>query len=123
MPRKQTKKRSVKARSPVMTRSRTKKAAAAAKAKAKAAARPRKGGLVVITSTKRGAQGQLGKVADYSTDGKRVGLITLYNSQFFVSLVEDVRKITPAESKKKRPQMRREPTLDSMEYKILNNRY
>ena len=123
MPRKQTKKRSVKARSPVMTRSRTRKAAEAAKAKAKAAARPRKGGLVIITSTKRGAQGQIGKVADYSTDGKRVALITLYNSQFFVSLVEDVRKLTPAERKKKRPQLRREATLDSMERNILNERY
>ena len=64
-----------------------------------------------------------GKVADYSTDGKRVALITLYNSQFFVSLVEDVRKLTPAESKKKRPALRREATLDSMEYNILNDRY
>jgi|TARA_Y100000389_G_C17259944_1_gene412486 hypothetical protein len=123
MPRKQTKKRSVKARSPIMTRSRARKAAEEAKTKPKTATRPRKGAIVIITSTKRGAQGQLGKVADYSTDGKRVGLITLYNSQFFVSLVEDVRKLTPAESKKKRPQLRREATLDSMEYNILNDRY
>ena len=111
MPRKQTKKRSVKARSPVMTRSRARKAAeeaisrakakAKAKAKSKSTTRPRKGSIVIITSLKHGAQGQLGKVAEYSTDGKRVGLITLYNSQFFVSLVEDVRKLTPAESKKK----------------------
>lgn len=133
MPRKQTKKRSVKARSPVMTRSRARKAAeeaisrakakAKAKAKSKSTTRPRKGSIVIITSLKHGAQGQLGKVAEYSTDGKRVGLITLYNSQFFVSLVEDVRKLTPAESKKKRPALRREATLDSMEYKILNHRY
>ena len=131
MPRKQTKKRSVKARSPVMTRSRTRKLAeeadsrakAKAKAKAKTATRPRKGSIVIITSLKHGAQGQIGKVAEYSTDGKRVGLITFYNSQFFVSQVEDVRKLTPAESKKKRPLLRREATLDSMEYNILNNRY
>ena len=37
--------------------------------------------------------------------------------------LEDVRKLTPAESKKKRPALRREATLDSMEYNILNNRY
>jgi len=134
MPRKQTKKRSVKARSPVMTRSRARKAAdeaisranAKAKAKAKAnakpktATRPRKGSIVVITSLKHGAQGKLGKVADYSTDGKRVALITFYNSQFFVSLVEDVRTRTPAEKKKRLPLLRREATLDSMEYRILN---
>ena len=131
MPRKQTKKRSVKARSPVMTRSRARKAAeeaiarakAKAKAKPKTATRPRKGSIVIITSLKHGAQGKMGKVADYSTDGKRVALITLYNSQFFVSQVEDVRKLTPAESKKKRPSLRREATLDSMEYNILNDRY
>ena len=136
MPRKQTKKRSVKARSPVMTRSRARKAAdeaisranakAKAKAKAKAnakpktATRPRKGSIVVITSLKHGAQGQVGKVADYSTDGKRVALITFYNSQFFVSQVEDVRTRTPAEKKKRLPSLRREATLDSMEYNILN---
>jgi len=134
MPRKQTKKRSVKARSPVMTRSRARKAAdeaisranAKAKAKAKAnakpktATRPRKGSIVVITSLKHGAQGKLGKVADYSTDGKRVALITFYNSQFFVSQVEDVRTRTPAEKKKRLPLLRREATLDSMEYRILN---
>ena len=134
MPRKQTKKRSVKARSPVMTRSRARKAAdeaisranAKAKAKAKAnakpktATRPRKGSIVVITSLKHGAQGKLGKVADYSTDGKRVALITFYNSQFFVSQVEDVRTRTPAEKKKRPPSLRREATLDSMEYNILN---
>lgn len=133
MPRKQTKKRSVKARSPVMTRSRARKVAeeaiARAKAKSKAkpkpttTARPRKGSIVIITSLKHGAQGQIGKVADYSTDGKRVALITFYNSQFFVSQVENVRKLTPAESKKKRPLLRREATLDSMEYNILNDRY
>ena len=132
MPRKQTKKRSVKARSPVMTRSRARKAAdeaisranakakAKAKAKPKTATRPRKGSIVVITSLKHGAQGKLGKVADYSTDGKRVALITFYNSQFFVSLVEDVRTRTPAEKKKRLPSLRREATLDSMEYNILN---
>ena len=112
-----------------MTRSRTRKAAeeakakAAAKAKTKTATRPSIGAIVIITSLKHGAQGQMGKVADYSTDGKRVALITLYNSQFFVSQVEDVRKLTPAESKKKRPSLRREATLDSMEYNILNDRY
>tara|TARA_B100000902_G_C27031977_1_gene774936 strand:+ start:224 stop:628 length:405 start_codon:yes stop_codon:yes gene_type:complete len=134
MPRKQTKKRSVKARSPVMTRSRARKAAdeaisranakakakAKANAKAKTATRPRKGSIVVITSLKHGAQGQVGKVADYSTDGKRVALITFYNSQFFVSQVEDVRTRTPAEKKKRLPLLRREATLDSMEYRILN---
>jgi hypothetical protein len=130
MPRKQTKKRSVKARSPVMTRSRARKAAdeaisranakAKAKAKPKTATRPRKGSIVVITSLKHGAQGKLGKVADYSTDGKRVALITFYNSQFFVSQVEDVRTRTPAEKKKRLPSLRREATLDSMEYRILN---
>ena len=128
MPRKQTKKRSVKARSPVMTRSRAKKLAeeadsrakAKAKAKPKTATRPRKGSIVVITSLKHGAQGKLGKVADYSTDGKRVALITFYNSQFFVSQVEDVRTRTPAEKKKRLPLLRREATLDSMEYRILN---
>ena len=131
MPRKQTKKRSVKARSPVMTRSRTRKLAeeadsrakAKAKAKTKTATRPSIGAIVIITSLKHGAQGQMGKVAEYSTDGKRVALITFYNSQFFVSQVEDVRKLTPAESKKKRPLLRREATLDSMEYNILNDRY
>ena len=128
MPRKQTKKRSVKARSPVMTRSRARKLAeeadsrakAKAKAKPKTATRPRKGSIVVITSLKHGAQGKLGKVADYSTDGKRVALITFYNSQFFVSQVEDVRTRTPAEKKKRLPSLRREATLDSMEYNILN---
>ena len=128
MPRKQTKKRSVKARSPVMTRSRARKAAeeaiarakAKAKAKPKTATRPRKGSIVIITSLKHGAQGQIGKVADYSTDGKRVALITFYNSQFFVSQVEDVRTRTPAEKKKRLPSLRREATLDSMEYNILN---
>ena len=128
MPRKQTKKRSVKARSPVMTRSRARKAAeeaiarakAKAKAKPKTATRPSRGAIVIITSLKHGAQGQIGKVADYSTDGKRVALITFYNSQFFVSLVEDVRTRTPAEKKKRLPSLRREATLDSMEYNILN---
>ena len=131
MPRKQTKKRSVKARSPVMTRSRARKAAeeaiarakAKAKAKPKTATRPRKGSIVIITSLKHGAQGQMGKVADYSTDGKRVGLITFYNSQFFVSQVEHIRTRTAAERKKRPPSLRREATLDSMEYNILNDRY
>ena len=131
MPRKQTKKRSVKARSPVMTRSRARKAAeeaiarakAKAKAKPKTATRPRKGSIVIITSLKHGAQGQMGKVADYSTDGKRVALITLYNSQFFVSQVEDIRPATLAEKNKKRPSLRRIPIPDSMERSILNPRY
>ena len=112
-----------------MTRSRTRKAAeeakakAAAKAKTKTATRPSIGAIVIITSLKHGAQGQIAKVAEYSTDGKRVALITFYNSQFFVSQVEDIRPATLAEKNKKRPSLRRIPIPDSMERSILNPRY
>tara|TARA_B100000242_G_scaffold258730_1_gene203170 strand:- start:364 stop:708 length:345 start_codon:yes stop_codon:yes gene_type:complete len=114
-----------------MTRSRTRKlaeeakakAAAKAKAKPKTATRPSIGAIVIITSLKHGAQGQIAKVAEYSTDGKRVALITFYNSQFFVSQVEDIRPATLAEKNKKRPSLRRIPIPDSMERSILNPRY
>ena len=128
MPRKQTKKRSVKARSPIMTRSRTRKAAEEAKAKAaakaKAKSKPRRGGLVIITTTRRGSQGQIGKVADYSRDGKRVGLITLYNGHFNVINVSDVRPLTEAERKKKpkmNPSYIRDTNLNAVERNLLNN--
>lgn len=128
MPRKQTKKRSVKARSPIMTRSRTRKAAEEAKAKAdakaKAKSKPRRGGLAVITTNRFGSKGQIGKVADYSRDGKRVGLITLYNGHFNVINVIDVRTLTEAERKKKpkmNPSYKRDTNLSAVERDLLNN--
>ena len=122
MPRKQTKKRSIKPRSPVMTRSRTRKAAEEAKAKAKS--KPRRGGLAVITTNRFGSKGKIGKVADYSRDGKRVGLITLYNGHFNVINVSDVRPLTEAERKKKpkmNPSYKRDTNLNAVERDLLNN--
>lgn len=116
MPRKQTKKRSVKARSPVMTRSRTRKAAAAA------AAKPRKRGFVTIITNRSGDKGQVGQVAGLSGDGKRVGLVLNYNGMFVVKGVEEVRKSTDAEKKNPRNKKThsKELTLDSYNKRLLN---
>jgi len=118
MPR-QSRKRSVKARSPVMTRSRTKKAAATAAA---AAAKPRKRGFVTIITNRSGDKGQVGQVADLSRDGKRVGLVLNYNGMFVVKGVEEVRKSTAAEKKNPRNKKNhsKELTLDSYNRRLLN---
>ena len=59
--------------------------------------KPRRGGLVIINATRRGSQGQIGKVA-FSVEMES-GLITLYKA-FYVINVSDVRP-TEAERKKK----------------------